>query len=206
MEDDEHYAPISALQHLLVCERQAALIHLERIWVEDAATASGRLLHARVDRAGEDSRRGVRVIRGLRLVSHRLRLVGRADAVELHDKALVPVEYKRGGGRFPIADAVQLAAQAICLEEMRDVRIPVAAIYLSAKHRRREVQIDDELRGRVVDAAARVHQMLRKHELPAPVLKPVCRKCSLEPVCMPWALRVHDRGGSFIGELLREED
>ena len=27
--------PISALQHLLFCERQCALIHIEHIWVEN---------------------------------------------------------------------------------------------------------------------------------------------------------------------------
>ena len=31
--------PISALQHLLVCPRQCALIHLEQVWTENALTA-----------------------------------------------------------------------------------------------------------------------------------------------------------------------
>ncbi|WP_208647320.1 hypothetical protein [Corallococcus interemptor] len=29
--------PIFGLQHLVYCERQAALIHVERVWEEDAA-------------------------------------------------------------------------------------------------------------------------------------------------------------------------
>ena len=38
--------PISALQHAVYCLRQAALIHLERLWAENAFTAEGAVLHA----------------------------------------------------------------------------------------------------------------------------------------------------------------
>ncbi len=39
--------PISALQHLAFCERQCALIHIERMWEENRLTAEGRILHER---------------------------------------------------------------------------------------------------------------------------------------------------------------
>ena len=39
------FLPISALQHLIFCERQCALIHLERLWVENRFTAEGGVLH-----------------------------------------------------------------------------------------------------------------------------------------------------------------
>lgn len=35
---EDALVPISALQHHLCCPRQCALIHVERIWVEDGAT------------------------------------------------------------------------------------------------------------------------------------------------------------------------
>lgn len=41
--------PLSALQHLLYCPRQCALIHVEQAWVENRYTAEGRLMHERVD-------------------------------------------------------------------------------------------------------------------------------------------------------------
>ncbi|MCA9244866.1 MAG: Dna2/Cas4 domain-containing protein, partial [Phycisphaerales bacterium] len=44
-EDD--LLPISALQHLLFCERQCALIHLEGLWAENRLTIEGGHLHAR---------------------------------------------------------------------------------------------------------------------------------------------------------------
>ena len=46
MEDDE-FLPLSGLQHLLFCERQCALIHVEQIWAENALTTQGELLHER---------------------------------------------------------------------------------------------------------------------------------------------------------------
>ncbi|AKT41521.1 uncharacterized protein CMC5_084880 [Chondromyces crocatus] len=51
--------PLSGLQHVVFCERQAALIHGEQRWREDAATAAGRVLHERADLPGGERRRGV---------------------------------------------------------------------------------------------------------------------------------------------------
>ncbi len=54
--------PLSALQHLLFCRRQCALIHIEQSWVENRFNAEGRIMHDRVDAGGgRDARGGVRV-------------------------------------------------------------------------------------------------------------------------------------------------
>jgi CRISPR-associated exonuclease Cas4 len=37
--------PISALQHLLYCERQCALIHAEPQWAENEFTMEGSVMH-----------------------------------------------------------------------------------------------------------------------------------------------------------------
>jgi CRISPR-associated exonuclease Cas4 len=44
-EMDRDPIPISALQHAVYCLRQAALIHIERVWAENRFTAEGRVLH-----------------------------------------------------------------------------------------------------------------------------------------------------------------
>lgn len=84
MYSEDGLLPISALQHLAYCERQCALIHIERAWEENRLTAEGRLLHERVHEHGTESRGGVRIVRGLALRSLRLGLVGIADVVEFH--------------------------------------------------------------------------------------------------------------------------
>ena len=43
MYSEDDLLPISALQHLMFCERQWALIHLEQVWQENFLTAEGRL-------------------------------------------------------------------------------------------------------------------------------------------------------------------
>jgi len=88
-EDD--LLPISALQHLLFCERQCALIHLEGQWAENRRTVEGRHLHERAHAAGAETRNPpggrVRIVRGLPLHSLRLGLSGVADVVEFHSPA-----------------------------------------------------------------------------------------------------------------------
>lgn len=45
MQAEEDAIPLSALQHAVYCLRQAALIHLERLWAENRFTAEGDVLH-----------------------------------------------------------------------------------------------------------------------------------------------------------------
>lgn len=85
MFNEDDLLPISALQHLLFCPRQCALIHLEGLWVENRLTAEGRQLHRRTHEAKATETRGaVCIARGLRLRSLRLGLSGVADVVEFH--------------------------------------------------------------------------------------------------------------------------
>ena len=81
-EDD--ILPLSALQHMLFCDRQCALIHIEQIWVENLYTAEGRIMHERVDSGRSETRGDVRLSFSLPLRSLRLGLSGKADVVEFH--------------------------------------------------------------------------------------------------------------------------
>jgi CRISPR-associated exonuclease Cas4 len=84
-EDD--LLPISALQHLLFCPRQCALIHVERLWAENSLTREGRHLHEKADGGRGESRGGGRIARGLLLRSFELGLFGKADVVEFRPAA-----------------------------------------------------------------------------------------------------------------------
>ncbi len=81
---EDELRPLSALQHLLYCERQCALIHQEQAWVENRFTAEGRILHQKADSGSSEQRGDLRIARSLALRSYRLGLIGRADVVELH--------------------------------------------------------------------------------------------------------------------------
>ena len=199
---------LSGLQHLVFCERQAALIHVERIWREDVSTAEGRILHERVDLPGAENRRGVRVVRAVTLRSDRLGVSGRADAVEYHADASVPsgsrpypVEYKRGRAKHQLADQVQLCAQAMCLEEMHGVAVPEGALFYGKTHRRLVVRFDAELRARTEEAARRLRALVRTGVVPPAEPAPKCRTCSLEPLCMPDATAAKGRARAYLERL-----
>jgi CRISPR-associated exonuclease Cas4 len=148
--------PLSALQHYLFCPRQCALIHVEQLWVENGATADGRILHETVDSGRPERRPGVRILRGLALRSLALGVSGKADVVELTGKQAIPVpiEYKRGRPKAHRADEVQLCAQAICLEEAFGTKIPAGALFYGATRRRTDVAFDAELRALTAQIAA----------------------------------------------------
>ena len=124
---------LSALQHIIFCERQCALIHIEQLWSENVFTAEGKIMHDKVDTAKQETRKSVSVEYGVPLRSLRLGLVGKADVVEFHRQEdnwhPFPVEYKRGKPKSNNCDKVQLCAQAICLEEMLNCKINEGALF-----------------------------------------------------------------------------
>lgn len=180
--------PISALQHLLFCERQCALIHVEGLWAENRLTAEGRVLHEAPDRGERSSRAGVVVARDLQVCSERIGIHGRADVVEFRSGAggrldAFPIEYKRGRRAIRYADEVQLCAQAMCLEEMIGKPVVSGAIFHGASKRRRLVEFTPQLRGLTEETVGRLRGLLASGSTPAPVPAPKCRSCSLADLC-----------------------
>jgi CRISPR-associated exonuclease Cas4 len=98
MFSEDDLLPISALQHLLFCPRQCALIHLERLWAENSLTREGRHLHEKADSGKRDRRDGVRTERAVLLRSFSLGLFGKADVVEFRAGAPVGGGETRGRG------------------------------------------------------------------------------------------------------------
>lgn len=197
--------PLSGLQHLVFCERQCALIHVEQAWTENRLTAEGRVLHEAVDTKGPENRGDVRIARGMRIRSLRLGIVGRADVVELHRwreadlpgviavpvpsiRGLwqpIPVEYKRGEPKRSECDRVQVCAQAMCLEEMLRVEIAHGVLFYGKRRRRTTVVLTDKLREFTTSTALRFHELVRGARTPRVVRQPKCRNCSLFDVCLP---------------------
>lgn len=187
--DERHQVPISALEHHAYCARQAGLILLEDTFEDDAATVRGTLLHERVHTPGHETRRGLRTLRALPVWHDGLGLTGVCDVVELHrDGTVVPVEHKSGRYRAGGPADLQVAAQAICLEAMFSVEIPVAVIYSATDRRRHDVGVDDTLRASVAETAAAVRAMTTGAALPAAPADRRCRRCSLAEACMPGVL------------------
>jgi CRISPR-associated exonuclease Cas4 len=187
-EDD--LLPLSGLQHLIFCERQCALIHVEGVWADNARTLEGTHLHRKADAGPRETRGDLRVTRAVPLRSLRLGLIGKADVVEWHrapDGAWrpFPVEYKRGRPKADRCDEVQVCAQALCLEEMLGVAIPAGALFYGLSRRRQDVPFDTSLRAATEAAAVRLHELVASGRTPRARRAPKCESCSLLPLCLP---------------------
>jgi CRISPR-associated exonuclease Cas4 len=191
MYTEDDLLPLSALQHLAFCERQWGLIHLEQIWVENQLTAAGRVEHEKVDSGESESRGTVRTVFSLRLRSLRLGLIGKADVVEFHLTepggvwTPFPVEHKHGKPKLDDCDEVQLCAQAICLEEMLDIPVPVGALFYGKPRRRKNLDLSASLRERTQALATRLHELTLAGVTPSGVYEKKCDSCSLISQCLP---------------------
>lgn len=178
--------PLSALQHATYCLRQAALIHLERLWADNRFTAEGDVLHAVADKGGKRQAREVRRVMALAVSSTRLGIAGVCDMVEFVAEVPFPVEYKRGKPKLHRADEVQLCAQALCLEEMTGRQVPEGALFYAETHRRIVVPFDSDLRTLTETVVADLRQVLASGVTPPPTShKSRCRACSLLELCRP---------------------
>jgi CRISPR-associated exonuclease Cas4 len=200
---------ISALQHILFCERQCALIHVEQVWDENRATAEGRIMHERVHEQNRESRGDVRIEYGLPLRSLKLALVGRADVVEFHrlEKDAwqpFPVEYKRGKPKVDHCDLIQLCAQALCLEEMLSVSIPAGAIFYGRTRWRLDVSFDDSLRKETEEAARKAHDLIASGITPSPVYEKRCENCSLMEQCLPKTIQKRRSVKNYLARMVSE--
>lgn len=206
-EDD--FIAISALQHIAYCPRQFALIHVEQAWAENFFTAHGALLHERVD-AGEPEQRGnVRYERAVSVRSMKLGITGKLDLLEIEGKPAeryFPVEYKRGKTKLENWDRIQLCAQALCLEEMRDIAIVEGALWYWQERKRERVPLDEALRKETVAAIEAARDILNSGKTPAPIKdKKRCKACSLIDLCAPDALG-KDHSATYIERLFSEAD
>lgn len=231
MYDEDDLLPISALSHLVFCERRCALLHIEGLWAENPFTVQGRLLHERVHDGPVERRAGVLIARGLPIRSLRLGLSGKADVVEFPSRdpppklpeglawldeepgpaeeadepppsAPFPVEYKRGRPKPDRCDEVQLCAQAMCLEEMLGVCVPEGAIYYGQPRRRHQVAISDDLRRETERLAARLHELIAAGVTPPAVYRKVCRSCSLVDLCLPRTTGKGPSARTYLAEML----
>lgn len=207
--DDSDFLMLSALQHYAYCPRQFALIHVEQVWEENRFTAEGRILHDRVDSGVAEQRRNIRYERGVLLRSEKYQIKGKMDLLEIQDMdcekdALVkyfPVEYKRGKPKLQSWDRIQLCAQTLCIEEMREATITEGAIWYWEVRRRELVAIDEDLRAATMTVIRDAHELLKSGRTPPPIEdKKHCRACSLVNLCEPDKFR-KDKSMAYIKEL-----
>ncbi|WP_204438203.1 CRISPR-associated protein Cas4 [Amphibacillus cookii] len=195
----EEYLMLSGIQHFEFCRRQWALIHIEQQWEENVRTVQGQHLHRNADQPLIREKRGERIIvRAMPIHSNELQNNGICDVVEfikdptgVHVHQLqgyyraFPVEYKRGKPKQNESDILQLAAQAICLEEMLLCKIDTGYLFYNEIKRRVEVPITDSIKDKVHAITAEMHKYFKRKHTPKVKTGSFCQRCSLKNICLP---------------------
>ena len=216
-EDD--YLMISGIQHFKFCRRQWALIHIEQQWAENIHTVEGELMHRKVhDPYLTEKRKDVILVRALPIASREMGVSGECDLVEFHRCedgvrlqghrglfSLYPVEYKKGKPKLTEEDKLQLAAQALCLEEMFSAEIPEGAIFYGETRRREVVRITEELRREVRDMFREMHGYYDSKYTPRVKYSKSCNACSLKDICLP-RLGRNVSVKTYMDQMLQEEE
>jgi CRISPR-associated exonuclease Cas4 len=210
---------LSGIQHFCFCKRQWALIHIEQQWSDNLLTVEGDILHKNVHDIGFDEKRGDKiVVRGMAINSAELGVSGVCDVVEFMRSEdgvsifgregkykVIPVEYKRGKPKENDADRLQLAAQAICLEEMLCCKIEKGFLYYGEIRRREEIAFDDEIRQKTVSMIKEMHGYFERGYTPKTKRTKSCNACSLKDICLP-GLQKNISAGKYIRERLDETE
>ena len=196
---DDNLIPLSYISQYNYCARRSGLLLLEQQWSENLDTAKGRYEHENVHERSNLRKNNIVVITDMALISNKLGLVGKSDAIEAIPSdvgyefpflpggkwMICPIEYKHGRLRKEEEYELQLCAQAMCIEEKYNCSIDTGAIFFISSHRRQEVKIDRTKREKVKDAAVALQKMLESEKIPKAEYSSKCVKCSLRDICMP---------------------
>ena len=220
MYSEEEYLMLSGVQHFAFCRRQWALIHIEQQWEENFRTVDGNIImHERVhDAEKHEKRKDLVITRAMAVASARLGISGECDAVELKKSdngielfgldgkyTVTPVEYKRGEPKEDDCDAVQLTAQALCLEDMLCCDIPFGYLYYGTTRHRVKVIFDDALRRRTEDIISEMHDLYKKQYTPKVKRRKACNACSLKNICLP-VICGKKSASDYVNKMLTEEE
>ncbi|NJN63233.1 MAG: CRISPR-associated protein Cas4 [Coleofasciculaceae cyanobacterium RL_1_1] len=181
--------PIAALNQYAYCPHRCWRMFCAGEFVENEYTIEGTSLHDRVHTVGDGHRGEIWQVRAIWLRSDQYGLVGKSDLIESSQGEFYPVEYKRGRrGEFE-NDALQVCAQALCLEEMTNSTIDTGYLYYAHSHQRQTVELTPVLRERTIATIVAVRELFESGVMPPAVYTSRCKGCSLYDRCLPLATK-----------------
>jgi CRISPR-associated protein Cas1 len=177
---------IGVVAHHAFCPRRAWLeVHGER--TDTGQVAQGVVDHEAVD---DPSTSRTKRLRAVDVHSDALGLVGRCDSVEFPEGGpITVVEHKAAPVRrrsdVTEPQRIQLALQALCLQE-QGIAATAAAVWFSTTKRRVPVELDDSLLSEAREEVVATREAVGKVEPPLPLEDDWrCRRCSHVSVCLP---------------------
>ena len=189
---------ISWLSEYSYCKRRFYIKVMENNSGINQFIAEGIIDHKSVDKSAIERRRSLVKVTRLNVYSNEYHLKGVCDNVEfLRDEAggwvdflagkyiPVPIEYKHGKIRNESEYQIQLMGQAMCLEEMYDLKLDHGFIYYTSSRHRDRVDFTDELREKTINTIYEILAYFEKPIAPEAIYKKRCYKCSVYDLCSP---------------------
>jgi CRISPR-associated exonuclease Cas4 len=183
----DDYIAIAALNQFSYCPHRCWRMFCAQEFQDNQYTVDGTRLHERVHTVGEGNREETLQVRAIWLKSERYRLIGKSDLIEETDGQWYPIEYKRGNKGEYDNDALQVCAQALCLEEMLGKTISRGYVYYALSHQRQAVEITEALRQEAIATIQAVTTILETGRMPPAIYSARCKGCSLYQQCLPKA-------------------
>ena len=157
-------------------------------------------------------------VRALPIHSREMGVSGECDVVEFHkvndgihlagkegSYQAIPVEYKRGKPKTDDPDILQLAAQAMCLEEMLCCTISYGYIFYGEIRHRMKVEFTDEIRDKVRRIFEEMHKYYEQRYTPKVKTGTRCNACSLKDICLP-VLNKKKSVSGYIDRIIADEE
>lgn len=180
--------PIASLNQFSFCSHRCWRMFCLGEFEDNQYTIEGTSLHDRVHTLGDNNREEVWQIRAIWLHSERYQIIGKSDLIEVESGEIYPVEYKRGKKGEWDNDALQVCAQALCLEEMTNKIIEKGYVYYAHSHQRELIAITELLRQETIATIEKVRQLIETGKRPQAIYDKRCKGCSLYSHCLPQAV------------------
>jgi len=179
---------IAALNQYSYCSHRCWRMFCLGEFEDNQYTIEGTSLHENVHTLGENNRGDTWQVRAISLRSERYQLFGKSDLIEYESGEFYPVEYKRGKKGEWDNDALQVCAQALCLEEMTGKRIEKGYVYYAHSHQRELIEITEKLRQETIKTIEEIKSLIETGKRPPAVYSKRCNGCSLYAQCLPQAV------------------
>lgn len=196
---------LSWISEWAYCKRRFYLRIQEQNLEENEYVVEGVIEHTRAH-SHEIEKRGTKItVRGLPVYSEKYHLYGICDVVEFHKNNngswipflecrcdVIPIEYKHGRIRNENEYNLQMAAQAICLEDMFHCKIPTGYVYYTGSNERYEQILDEKIRADVLKISSEIMQYVQNPLAIRPELRRRCNGCSMKDLCAPKKILVKE--------------
>ena len=189
MNKDLTPVPLAALNQYTFCPHRCWRMFCAGEFIDNEYTIEGTALHNRVHTVSAEQADETWQVRAIWLKSAQYGLTGKADLIERENGQYFPIEYKRGQRGDWENDALQVCAQALCLEEMTGQLVKIGYVYYAQTHQRQPIELTTTRRQKTLDTINVVRHLLETAQRPKPIYKPRCQGCSLYDRCLPQAAK-----------------